>query len=204
MKLIASAPAERLGLDELRAALDVFAVSGARAESYAVRPFRGAAVAPLAEPGLRRWSGLVLVRLPESADALAAAQQLGWADSLVVDEHVLADTGQPAAVVRVGFLRRRPELTKEQFADHWLNVHGPLVLAHDPLFVRYVANVITGGDDTVDGVVEQHFPDRAAWTEHDRRIVHERPRVAADIPTFLAGMGQLEAMPLAVAVTSPE
>jgi hypothetical protein len=129
----------------------------------------------------------------------AVATELGWQDATPVEEHVVHDLGLHAGVARIGFLRRRPELSREEFARHWIDVHGPLVLAHDPLFVRYVANVVTAPDSAVDGIVEQYFPDAATWAEHDRRILEERPAVSADIQTFLGGMEQLVATPLATA-----
>lgn len=39
-------------------------------------------------------------------------------------------------------LRRRPELTHEEFVRHWQTVHVPLALAHHPHMTRYVTNIV--------------------------------------------------------------
>jgi hypothetical protein len=44
-----------------------------------------------------------------------------------------------ASIKRTSLLTRRPDLTHEQFLDHYLNVHGPLAL-RITLFDRYVQN----------------------------------------------------------------
>lgn len=45
-------------------------------------------------------------------------------------------------------LRRLPHLTREQFQDYWLNVHGPLVRRHAPALRirRYVQAHSLAGD----------------------------------------------------------
>ena len=58
-------------------------------------------------------------------------------------------------------LRRRPDVTPEQFHDYWKNTHGPLV-AQVPGLVRYVQHHTTSiprpeyssDDPPIDGVVE--------------------------------------------------
>jgi uncharacterized protein (TIGR02118 family) len=39
-------------------------------------------------------------------------------------------------------LRRRADLTHEQFVAHWRTTHVPLALEHHPRMVRYVTNVV--------------------------------------------------------------
>jgi uncharacterized protein (TIGR02118 family) len=39
-------------------------------------------------------------------------------------------------------LRRRADLTHEQFVAHWLTRHVPLALEHHPHMLRYVTNVV--------------------------------------------------------------
>jgi uncharacterized protein (TIGR02118 family) len=61
----------------------------------------------------------------------------------------------------IAFLRRRPDLTHEQFSQHWRNNHGPLAVARQPGFWRYVQNhVVERLTDTTpdwDGVGEIHY-----------------------------------------------
>jgi hypothetical protein len=73
-------------------------------------------------------------------------------------------------------LRRLPELTLEEFRRHWLEVHGPLVRAHqrDLRIVRYVQvytdfgpfldklRAFRGSPEPYDGVAEIWYESRDA------------------------------------------
>ena len=70
----------------------------------------------------------------------------------------------------VGLLTRRPELTHEQFVEHWLEIHAPLALAV-PGVRRYVQSHIIGtrtrpdipeNDVEIDGIAELWYDDEAA------------------------------------------
>ena len=79
-----------------------------------------------------------------------------------VEERPQWDHGPPAeGVTRISFVRRRPDLTRRQFADHWTNVHSPLARRHHPALWRYVQNVVvaplTPGAPEVDGIAELGF-----------------------------------------------
>ena len=45
-------------------------------------------------------------------------------------------------IKRISLLTRKPELSREEFSDYWLNVHGPMV-ERLPNVIRYVQNHIT-------------------------------------------------------------
>ena len=73
-------------------------------------------------------------------------------------------------IKRVSILRRKPAYTREAFAKHWLEVHGPLA-QKVPGIRRYIQNHITEAvrhpdlppdAQQIDGVVEMWFDDRAA------------------------------------------
>ena len=79
-----------------------------------------------------------------------------------VEERLQWDNAPPAAgVTRLSFVRRRPGITREQFADHWANVHSPLARRHHPALWRYVQNVVVApmaaGAPEVDGIAELGF-----------------------------------------------
>ncbi|WP_340314923.1 EthD domain-containing protein [Rhizorhabdus argentea] len=44
-------------------------------------------------------------------------------------------------IILLGFYKRRPDLTWEQFSDHWRNVHGPL-LRDTPQASRYIKRYV--------------------------------------------------------------
>jgi len=49
-------------------------------------------------------------------------------------------------LIILGFYRRRPDLTAEQFQRHWRDVHGPLIRSlaeQHPKFLRYVQHHLT-------------------------------------------------------------
>jgi len=73
-------------------------------------------------------------------------------------------------IKRISLLVRRPEFSRAEFNRYWRDVHGPLAKPV-PNVIRYVQNHITDEthhphlpavDQSVDGVVEFWFEDRAA------------------------------------------
>ena len=75
-------------------------------------------------------------------------------------DHAL-DGPAPVGVTRISFVRRRPDLTRERFADHWTNVHAALARRHHPALWRYVQNVVvaplTPDAPEIDGIAELGF-----------------------------------------------
>jgi uncharacterized protein (TIGR02118 family) len=73
---------------------------------------------------------------------------MGGADAYVTTEVVQKSVierplgSRAAGVKMVCPLRRRPDLTHEQFVQHWQTVHVPLALTHHPHMSRYVTNII--------------------------------------------------------------
>jgi uncharacterized protein (TIGR02118 family) len=72
-------------------------------------------------------------------------------------------------IKRISLLVRRPELSAEEFARHWREIHGPLAKPV-PNVIRYVQNLVVGdsghpdlpsGGQRIDGIVEFWFEDRA-------------------------------------------
>jgi uncharacterized protein (TIGR02118 family) len=101
----------------------------------------------------------VSVPLPEGSCLVGAYQ---------VDEQVRKDyertwpSGtQSPGFKMMAFLHRRPDLTYEQFSEHWRDRHGPLAVARQPGFWRYVQNhvveALTDSSPDWDGIGEIHF-----------------------------------------------
>ncbi|MDQ6854319.1 MAG: EthD domain-containing protein [Actinomycetota bacterium] len=114
--------------------------------------------------------------VPEDAEAYAVDERFQW------------DRGGDA-VSRISFVRRAPHLSREEFADHWTNVHAPLARKHHPVLARYVQNVVveklTPDAPEVDGIAELGF--RTMRDVHHRN--YDSPAGAAiirrDIQRFL-------------------
>lgn len=77
-------------------------------------------------------------------------------------------------IKRISLLVRKPGLSREAFARHWRDIHGPLALAL-PKVVRYVQNHIIEegarhphlppGRQQIDGIVEFWFESREDMDE---------------------------------------
>jgi uncharacterized protein (TIGR02118 family) len=44
-------------------------------------------------------------------------------------------------LITLGFYKRRPDLTREQFSHHWRTVHGPLI-AQNPILSKYIKRYV--------------------------------------------------------------
>ncbi len=86
-------------------------------------------------------------------------------------------------------LRRRADLTHEQFVEHWLTTHVPLALEHHPHMVRYVTNVVeqrlsSSGADW-DGFAEISFASAGDARERLFASPGGERLVRADIARFI-------------------
>ena len=76
--------------------------------------------------------------------------------------HPLFDTGEPAPFKLIVALKRRADLTREEFKTWWLERHAPYVVKFSELR-RYQVNLIEDGPEAfVDGTAEVCFGDLAA------------------------------------------
>jgi uncharacterized protein (TIGR02118 family) len=104
----------------------------------------------------------------------------------------------------VGLLTRRPEITHEQFVEHWLEIHGPLARA-GPGVRRYVQSHIVGTrtrpdipetDVEVDGIAELWYDDqealtRAAATPEMRRLTDDGAVFIGRIKSYIVEEKQI-------------
>ena len=69
----------------------------------------------------------------------------------------------------VCLVKRHPDLTWQEYSDHWRDKHGPLALRRQPGFWRYVQyhvfERLTSDSPTVDGIGELHFRTARAVTD---------------------------------------
>jgi uncharacterized protein (TIGR02118 family) len=92
---------------------------------------------------------------------------------------------------------RQPGMTREEFARHWQEVHGPLALAHHVGLCAYVQNVVLqplgAGAPDFDGFSELHFPSARDLRE---RFIDSREgarRIADDVAKFVGESLRLDA-----------
>jgi uncharacterized protein (TIGR02118 family) len=112
-------------------------------------------------------------RLYDSAESQAVVERdvqrfMGGAYAYATSEHV-HKASAPSTVLGVRSpgvklvcpVKRRPDLTHEQFVDHWLNRHVPLALQHHPGLSKYATNVVdqqlSPDEEPWDGIAELHF-----------------------------------------------
>lgn len=117
----------------------------------------------------------------------------------------MVDTPMIAAI---SLMRRRPDLTFEQFRDHWLDPHGTMTAAL-PGVRRYVQHHPVDAPGTnalahqlaIDGIPELWFDDNEA-----RRIAYTSPRIAAcnvDSEHFVGAVTRLVTEPSVVLAAPP-
>jgi uncharacterized protein (TIGR02118 family) len=125
---------------------------------------------------------------------------MGGADAYVTTEHVQKDEamrvapGEPSPGVKlVCPLWRRPDLTHEQFVEHWLGCHVPLAKEHHPAMDRYVTNVVAQRLGTnapaLDGIAEIHFPSAEVLARGFFASVEGERIVREDIARFIGRTG---------------
>ena len=81
---------------------------------------------------------------------------------------------------------RRPDMTHEEFAKHWFEVHGPLAAKLIPHVKRYVQNhliYVPGMEFQGDGVVEMWYDSVEAWQE-SQKVIRQTPALMEDGPKF--------------------
>lgn len=128
------------------------------------------------------------------------ARFMGGADAYVTTEHVQKDESvrvplgeRSPGVKLVCPLWRRPDLTHEQFVEHWLTRHVPLAKAHHPAMDRYVTNVVdqrlgASGPD-LDGIAEIHFPSAEVLAQGFFASAEGERIVREDIARFIGRTG---------------
>ena len=82
-------------------------------------------------------------------------------------------------------LRRRPDLTREEFDRYWREQHGPLIRStrSGSYVLRYLQHPAAGSGGRWDGVTEQWFESMDSfWASLREDDYH---RIEADLPNFL-------------------
>lgn len=101
--------------------------------------------------------------------------------------------GTPSPGVKMVYpVRRKPDITREQFAGHWLQKHVPIVLRYMNGVSRYVTNVVIGPwgqAPEIDGLVELHYLDPAALDGPRYNAPEADAIMADDVAQFITPSG---------------
>jgi uncharacterized protein (TIGR02118 family) len=102
--------------------------------------------------------------------------------------HAIVAT-EPTPVKMASLVTRKPGLTHEQFARHWIEVHAPLAAKHHVGLADYTQNVVrrtfTPGGGNVDGIAELRFRTRADFEERFYDSDEGKAVIWDDVPKFL-------------------
>jgi uncharacterized protein (TIGR02118 family) len=111
----------------------------------------------------------------------------------VVRDHVVLEPDQPllGALTMYAIGRRNPDLSFEQAAAYWRDVHAPLAVRHHIGMARYVQNLVVGrlgaAVPDVDLIAELSFARTEDFLERFYDSADGRRTIAADAANFAGG-----------------
>ena len=68
----------------------------------------------------------------------------------------------------ISIVKKRPDITREEFYNYWENVHGSLVARHIPGLRRYIQDhfiEVPGYNEEGDGIIETWYDDVDSFLE---------------------------------------
>jgi uncharacterized protein (TIGR02118 family) len=114
-----------------------------------------------------------------------------WAWSTDVRTILASSTGP--AVTMVALTRRRPDLTRAEFAAHWTDRHAPLALRHHVGLADYrqhvVVDALTPGAEVVDGIALLGFASHADFATRFYDSEAGKRAIRDDVRHFLGPPG---------------
>jgi len=93
----------------------------------------------------------------------------------------------------VGLLKKRPDMTTEQFIEHWTNVHAKIALEF-PGLRKYVINIVDREqtpESSIDGFSELWFDDVEALKKAFDPETDLMKRIEADCRLFQGSLERL-------------
>lgn len=94
-------------------------------------------------------------------------------------------------MLKISFLcRRRPEITREQYAAFVLDGHAPLALKHHPTLLRYVINIAEGtppDGPEIDSLPALYFASLEDYSERLYDSPAGKELIRRDVARFMAG-----------------
>ena len=129
----------------------------------------------------------------EDPHGLALSDLGGRVWAWTVDERRPRVGDERCDVTMVALMRRKPDLTHEEFVDHWTANHTPLALQHHAGLCDYTQNLVIDplipGTDAVDGVAELGFRTRDDFETRFYDSDDGRRAIGEDVRRFMAGPG---------------
>jgi uncharacterized protein (TIGR02118 family) len=100
---------------------------------------------------------------------------------------------QPSPGVKMVYpVRKKPDISREAFGEHWRKKHVPVVLRYMNGVSRYVTNVIVrpiGKAPEIDGLVELHYLDPSALSGPRYNAPEADAVIAEDVAQFITPSG---------------
>ena len=89
-------------------------------------------------------------------------------------------------LITLGFYKRKPGLTQEQFSHHWRNIHGPMIANHPVMgkyIKRYVQHHMRPGENWPNVGPLDYDGFSESWWEslESRREMHSLPEFQKDM-----------------------
>jgi uncharacterized protein (TIGR02118 family) len=111
--------------------------------------------------------------------------------------HVVRAAEAILPLTMVSFPRRRADLTRAEFADHWTERHAPLALQHHVGLADYRQHVVveplTDASADVDGIALLGFPSREDFATRFYDSDAGKAAIRADVARFIAPLPPGEA-----------
>ena len=93
-------------------------------------------------------------------------------------------------------VQRKKGLSRQEFVDHWIGHHAPIILERNPSATHYVTNVVDSrlsedGPD-LDGIAELAFPSEEAMArelfnpEHSQRVLEDNAKFIGVLRAWIA------------------
>ena len=95
------------------------------------------------------------------------------------------DADAADAVVLTYLVKRRPDLSFDEFQTHYREKHAPLARVHHPGIARYVQNFLPPGEGLVDAISELWFASEADARARFYRDDESRSAIGEDVRRFL-------------------
>jgi hypothetical protein len=121
----------------------------------------------------------------EGPEAVEGAVLVILAEGQLMFERPGSGPGR-GGVLRLLLNVRHPDITREQFATHWRTVHAPLAIERNPRYDYYITSISVDPDSKYDGVLQEWFPSREAFEEHEAGLQDVKKVVSDDYALFLA------------------